>query len=69
MTRPVDFLNTALLAAITILLAIQVLRGPVAERSVLTQGPEIPAIPCRVNELFGGGDEHTCVPVRVLDAP
>ncbi len=69
MIRPVEILNTALLAAITILLAILVLRGPAPERAVLTQAADMPTIPCRVTELFGGGEEHTCVPVRMLDAP
>ena len=68
MTRPIDLVNTALLVAIAVLLAIQVFapRGPSA---TLTRAPEFPTIPCRVAELFGGGEEHDCIPVRVLDAP
>lgn len=68
MIRPLELVNTALLAAITVLLAIQLLAPP-PERALLTRGPDIPTIPCRVTELFGGGEEHTCLPVRVLDAP
>lgn len=68
MIRPLELVNTVLLAAITVLLAIQLLAPP-PERAVLMSAPEFPSIPCRVPELFGGGEEHSCVPVRVLDAP
>lgn len=69
MVRPLEVVQTLLLAAITVLLAIQVLAGSPAPRATLTQAPEFPTIPCQVADLFGNGEEHTCVPVRVLDAP
>lgn len=69
MTRPIDLLNTALLAAIAALLAIQLLTPAPSQRAEVTEAPEIPSIPCRVAELFGGGEEHSCIPVRVLEAP
>ena len=69
MIRPLEVVNTALLVAIAILLAIQVF-GPAPERAVLMRGPTFPTIPCRVSDFFGGvEEEHTCVPVRVLDSP
>ena len=68
MIRPIEVLNTALLAAIAILLLILVFR-PAPERAVLTSAPDFPSIPCRVADLFGEGEEHSCLPVRVLDAP
>lgn len=72
MIRPIEIVNTALLAAITLLLAMQLLDGT----PTLTQAPpasetvlDVPTIACETRAgLFEEGESATCIPVVTLDA-
>ena len=70
MIRPLELINTVLLAAIVVLLAMLVFTPPAP---VATPEPEvplsIPTIECQIGGLFEEAEQLECVPVRALDAP
>lgn len=72
MARPLELVNTLLLLAIAVLLAMLVFAPPSPGSSALApqaQPLALPTIECKVGQLFEEGEQLECIPVRILDAP
>ncbi len=70
MIRPLELINTVLLAAVVVLLAMLVFTPATPVATPDPQVPlSIPTIECQVGGLFEEGERLECVPVRALDAP
>lgn len=69
MTRPLELVNTVLLTAIVVLLAMLVFAPPSPIAAPDARSLSLPTVDCQVAQLFEEGEQLECIPVRVLDAP
>ena len=69
MSRPLELVNTVLLTAIVVLLAMLVFTPPSPVTAPDAQPLSLPTVDCQVAQLFEEGEQLKCIPVRVLDAP